>query len=266
MYYIAMPSTANLKQRAYRHIRAQIMDGRLPAGQRISELRLAKDIGISRTPVREAVHLLSSEGFLEMVPGFGAFVPLPDKDELRGLFGLREALECYAIQEAVARITPQQIDALRDCCRRHFASIRQFKESGRADFDEETEVAAGSADVSFHRTLWQIADNPWLLKVVSDLRLMSRLMSRRIDVSRENLLPPLVFAYKCHRRVLAALRRKDAVAATHWMRVHLREALARFLKQIETPPAGEETTYASLRRAISRLEHFDTRSPSLPSD
>src|SRR5689334_1471164 len=138
-----MVASRNLKHRAYTHIRRKIVDGQIAAGQRLSEVQLAKDIGISRTPVREAVHLLASQGMVELLPGYGAFVPLPDADDLRDLFGLREALECYAVQEAAARVTAEQLRELSELCRRQFEGIRRFKASGLPDLDEETECRIG---------------------------------------------------------------------------------------------------------------------------
>ena len=185
-------------------------------------------------------------------------MPRPNIEDLRELFGLREAIECYAVQEAVARATPARVAVLEACCRRQLAGIRRFTASGRTDLDEQTELQIGEADMAFHRTLFEACANKWVQKTVSDLRLMSRVLARRVDASRENLLSVLVFVYRCHRRILSAVRRGDAEAASHWTCTHIREGRDRFTRQLQNAQSPDEPWPPSLRQAISRLEHFDS--------
>jgi DNA-binding GntR family transcriptional regulator len=250
---------ANRKQKAYSHVRAAIFDGRIRPGERISEVQLAKDIGISRTPVREAVHMLASEGLVELLPGYGAYVPLPNADDLRQLFGLREALECYVVQEAAARIEPYQLAAMEDCCRKQFDGIRRYKASAGAQLDEATDLQIATADLTFHRILFEACANRWVQKTVSDLRLISRVLSRRVDTPKEEILSMLAFVYRCHRRILRAVRRGDGAAAAHWMRTHLRAGRDRFIRHMNQAERSDNELLSSpsMRRAIARIEHFD---------
>ena len=213
---------------------------------------------------RLTLSLAASEGLLELLPGYGAFVRMPDKEELRELFGVREALECYAVREAATRISPERIADLEACCRRQFKGIRRFKASGSKDLDEETECLIGEADIAFHRILLESSGNRWVLKIISDLHLISRVLARRVDASHENVLVVLVFVYRCHRRVLGAIRRGDGEAAARWMQTHMREGKSRFLRHMDTAAQPNAPWAPSLRRAMWRLEHFDVKSSAGP--
>src|SRR5687768_10993991 len=102
----------NLRQQAYERIRDLLRSGRLEPGARLSTLELSRRLGISRTPIREALSKLSSDGVVREVPGFGAYVHAPDARELAEVYGLREALEAYAAREAAANITDGELDRL----------------------------------------------------------------------------------------------------------------------------------------------------------
>ena len=99
----------NLRQQAYDRIRELLRSGDLSPGDRVSSLGLSKRLGISRTPVREALSRLCSDGVVREVPGFGVMVHIPDEKELVELYGLREVLECYAAREAARHITNEEV-------------------------------------------------------------------------------------------------------------------------------------------------------------
>lgn len=100
----------NLSEQAYNQIKDAICQGRIAPGDILSESRLAEDLGMSRTPVREALRSLASEGFLEIKNGVGAYVkPLSSKD-MENLYEIRCLLEMQAIKTSIYRITDQEID------------------------------------------------------------------------------------------------------------------------------------------------------------
>ena len=98
-----------LRQQAYQHLRERILSGELGAGTQLSEPDLAKQLGMSRTPVREALRQMENEGLLDYAPRFGAMVRVPDRDELSDMYAVREALESYAAAEAAAKIKPSAL-------------------------------------------------------------------------------------------------------------------------------------------------------------
>ena len=99
-------------------IREAILDGRLDPGSRLKEEELARELGISRTPVREALLMLQAEGLIETVPNRGAVVRTHDAEDLIDLYQLRALLEGYAARQAAARVTDEEIGLLRESCDR----------------------------------------------------------------------------------------------------------------------------------------------------
>src|SRR5690606_31788629 len=100
------------KQRAYQFLREKLIAGELNPGSRLSDLALAKEIGMSRTPVREAINQLASEDLVELVPHNGAFVKVPDEREVEELYDLRQLLETFAVERAAAQIGAENLQRL----------------------------------------------------------------------------------------------------------------------------------------------------------
>ena len=99
------PLVRNASAAATELIREAIVDGRLPPGQRLKEEELARELGISRTPVREALLILQTEGLVDAAPNRGAVVRSHDADDLEDLYQLRALLEGYAARRAAANIS-----------------------------------------------------------------------------------------------------------------------------------------------------------------
>src|SRR5947199_10401231 len=99
-------------------IREAILDGRLEPGRRLKEEELARELGISRTPVREALLMLQAEGLVVSTPNRGAMVRVHDAEDLDDLYQLRALLEGHATRRAATRISEQEIEALRESCER----------------------------------------------------------------------------------------------------------------------------------------------------
>jgi DNA-binding GntR family transcriptional regulator len=103
-------------ERAYEAIRGGIFSGEHPAGSRLREEELAERIGVSRTPVREALRRLDAEGLVEFLPNRGAHVASWSEDDLREIFGLRALLESFGARLAAERIDRETLAALRELC------------------------------------------------------------------------------------------------------------------------------------------------------
>jgi len=98
--------TFNLRQQAYDRIRDLLKSGEMGPGARVSSLELSRRLGISRTPVREALSRLCADGVVRKVPGFGVCIHKPDADELRELYGMREVLETLVLGLNFASSSP----------------------------------------------------------------------------------------------------------------------------------------------------------------
>src|SRR5690554_2454888 len=96
---------ASLRAEAYNYVKDALVSGKLKAGSRLSTQSLANDIGISRTPVAEALLILEHEGFLERFPRSASVIRQPDYIEVDELYELRLALESYVVEQAAKKIT-----------------------------------------------------------------------------------------------------------------------------------------------------------------
>ncbi len=99
---------------AYAEIKKMIMLKKLTPGQRLSEIMLADEIGVSRTPVREALRKLASEGWLRMIPNSGVWVASPTRREIINAYKVRAKLEQWGIEEAMPNVTPLLLRELGD--------------------------------------------------------------------------------------------------------------------------------------------------------
>ena len=145
----------NLAQQVFETLRQQIVTGKLPPNQRLIELEIAGDLGISRTTVREALKRLEVTGYVTMLPGSGLAVTDCSAEHIQNLFEMREALETMAIKLACQRATEEQINKAEEYYNRFADAIRnrdfdQYVELHRA-FHEELNTASGNEQ------LWSLA-------------------------------------------------------------------------------------------------------------
>jgi DNA-binding GntR family transcriptional regulator len=191
-----------LRQRIYRR--------ELLPGEAIDELELCRAFGISRTPLREALKVLHSEGLVELIPRRGCRVKKLELDELRDLFPVMAVLEGLCAREALQRATPAdmaQLEALH-------AQLEILAAAG--DINKYYEI-----NFLFHQAVQQISGNRWLQRVAMDLRQNLRL-SRHTQLT---LAGRLHRSLAEHRQIMDAFRRRDAVAVEETMKQHLNAQL-----------------------------------------
>src|SRR5579872_4314409 len=173
MYRGSMASS--LKDRAYAFIREKIVTGVLPPGERISDLEISKEMGVSRTPVREALAHLETQGLVEQEPGFGPKVRRLSREELVESFELREILECGAAAIAAERITDAEL------LDEYEATVRNV---GEAHNDGLLNWRLSILDIAFHLKIIEAVKNQSLLRAVGDIQLLTGILQRRADVPR----------------------------------------------------------------------------------
>jgi DNA-binding GntR family transcriptional regulator len=223
-------SPFNLRQQAYDRIRELLRSGDLPPGARVSSLGLSKRLGISRTPVREALSKLCADGVMREVPGFGVLVHVPDEHELRELYGMREVLECYAAREAAAHIQDDEVIRLEELVRQWVAIAHHLRDSGEPVLSDRLHDRWIKIDEKFHELVLAAARNQLLYKTVSDMRLMAQTLEgrRALNVA----LGPAARTIRDHVRLLGTLRRHDADAAEQSMRAQIRTGRERHLAEL----------------------------------
>lgn len=214
----------SLTDQAYQQLRQRIITGQLPPGSEMSELELADDLAMSKTPVREALGRLGVEGLVEAFPRRGYRVTSVTVRDMNDLFAIRAMLEGTAAAQASVNLTEnelEQLDALAD------ASYVRGENVSTQSFVRANE--------DFHTAIAQASRNPRLLNlVVSHLEECGRFfyMGAQIrDVNPETT--------NDHHRIVSVLRRRDPEAARAVMVEHnenTRQGLLRAL--LDTPDSG----------------------------
>ena len=205
----------NLSNRPLYHdvaerLRAQIFAHTLPPGSWLDEQTLAATFGISRTPMREAIKVLASEGLVTMKPRRGAYVTEVERGDLEQIFAVLAQLEGFAAKEVAVKASEAQLNQLDNL------HLKLEKAAADRDVEQFFEI-----NVRFHELIMEIAGNRWMNGVVSDLRKVLKLQ-RRDSLGRSGRLQS---ALNEHRNILKALIKRDGVAAEEAMHAHLARGL-----------------------------------------
>lgn len=186
-------------------IRDGILEGRLRPGDRLKEDMLAKELAVSRTPVREAIAMLQAEGLLEGQQHRGAQVRSYTAAELEEIYDLRSILEGYGARRAATRITDRELARIR-------TSIERMEKLKPKDVEHLVQQNG-----IFHDTILQAADSQRLVTMVNQTRALPLIYQSYAWYTPAQLSLSLEY----HRRVLSALERHDAEQAEYDMRHHL---------------------------------------------
>jgi DNA-binding GntR family transcriptional regulator len=192
---------------AYRYIRKAIQEGKLTPGERLREIELAKQVGLSRTPIREALSRLESEGLVAHDATRGVVVAELDYGMVTELYYMREVLEGTAARLAAQHASDVEISILDDLCHQYEAAL-------------SNEAALAIANRRFHETLYRCSHNRYLLNMVTVLHNALSLLSGTTLGNPERAAESL----REHRAVVTAIRARDADAAEQALRAHIRAA------------------------------------------
>jgi DNA-binding GntR family transcriptional regulator len=189
-------------------IRSLILQGRFPPGARLRQVDLAEELGISTTPVREALQQLTAEGLLDAHPHRGVAVHRRTRDELLDLYEMRIALEPIALRAVVDRITPEEMStaALLVTAMEREASLPTWCEMNGL----------------FHKLIDRSCRRPLLIASLAKLRDVSTIY---IAGSIQNDPDRMRIGNDEHRQLLAALKSGDLKAAEQTERAHLEHTL-----------------------------------------
>ncbi|MCS6952551.1 MAG: GntR family transcriptional regulator [Bryobacterales bacterium] len=213
----------SLRRKAYHYIQHRILSGMIRPGTTLSELALARETRMSRTPIREAIHQLLAEGWLEHAPGGRVVVTSLERDDIVELYELREALEVYAVRKAACRgLPPADRGLLRELCERIRAFADLLRTSGRERLNEMEMEEFLSADMKFHLLLLRGASNRRLMKLVTDTRLLTRIFSFERPGHDAALLERI---YQYHSGIVEALMSGDGERAAQLLGEHIRASL-----------------------------------------
>ncbi|NNJ75312.1 MAG: GntR family transcriptional regulator [Anderseniella sp.] len=214
-------------EHAYRSIRAAIVSGHLEEGERLIEERLSEDLGLSRTPVREAIRRLTQEGFIERHGGYNTRVATFPADEMEQTFHIRQMLESYAAERAARLATDEDIASIRALSD---LIARLTPPQSPADYQKISE-----ANEAFHRKVVEAARSTRLTALMStafDIGMVDRTYRR---YSTEEL----VRSANHHCEIADAIAARAPDWAGVAMRTHIRAAEVAAAKSSQLQDAAE---------------------------
>jgi len=206
-----------LSKKVYRILKTRIIKGNLKPGGKILEVNIAKQLGVSRTPVREALRELAAEGFVKMEPNLGMVVIDFSLEELKEVLQTRKILEGFAASVAVEKITQEEIKKLEKITEKMSTIISKPK------FDV---VAYSNLNAEFHNLILNICGNKCLMKICNNLSSSDhrfRIRSLRSNLGR------LKHSLKEHQGIIEALKMKNAEQADRLSQKHIENVLANIL-------------------------------------
>jgi len=208
----------SLREIVYESLKKSILHGKLKAGQRLIEETLAHQIGISRTPIREAFHKLERDDLVSRLPKGGFAVREFTKEDVEEIFGIRIALESYAAYLATIHITEDKISVL----------AQKAEESEKALERGEGEKAV-QLYTEFHDLLYKSCKSKKLLEMINNFRdYFYRYRSALLHT-------PTGFQISIsdHRQMIEAMRKKDPKLVENLVRSHLERGKEIVLKEID---------------------------------
>lgn len=211
----------DLTAKAYRSLRRMIVEGRMYPRQRLSHRSLSKDLGIGRSPVRDALLQLEAEGLIEHRPNSGIYLRELTPCELEGLYELRLVNEPYAAEKAADRADASQVAALRRLCEAMTAIAKKpdlvawfVKPENRRRFCQ--------LDMEFHQAVMEASGNPLMAKLFSAAQLLALTFAWDLGYGKPEWFADIMARTAAgHQAVYEAIRRRDGRKAREAMAAHV---------------------------------------------
>ena len=207
----------SLEESVYFALEKEILSGQHKRGDTLTENSLSTRLGVSRTPIRGALHKLCEEGLIEMTPNRGAVVIGVGREDLIDIYKIRMRLEGLASAEATVKISQDDVEALRES-----VELAEFYIK-KQDAERLKEL-----DSRFHNIIYKASGNRLLYKTLSELH-------RKIHVYRKRSLAVperLIKSIEEHREILSAIERGDANEADRLTSAHIAAALENLLSVV----------------------------------
>lgn len=216
-FQIQMNEFLPLRDVVFNTLRQAILTGDLKPGERLMEIHLANKLGVSRTPIREAIRKLELEGLVTMIPRRGAEVAQITEKSMSDVLEVRRAVDALCVELACERISDEALEALKEAC----GGFEEAVKSG-----DVKKIA--QADVAFHDIIVKATGNQRLVQLVNTLsEQMYRYRFEYIkDVSQHGSL------VEEHRIIYESLLKKDKETASEAAKLHIDNQEKTIIKQI----------------------------------
>ena len=225
---VTMDEFLPLRDVVFNTLRQAILTGELKPGERLMEIHLANKLGVSRTPIREAIRKLELEGLVTMIPRRGAEVAQITEKSMNDVLEVRRAMDALCVELACDRITPEELQDLKKACDTFEAAVKT---------DDIKQIA--QADVALHDIIVQATGNQRLIQLVNNLsEQMYRYRFEYIkDFSQHERL------VEEHKVIYESIVKKDKETASNMAKVHIDNQKKAIIRQIRlereknTPPS-----------------------------
>ena len=207
-----------LRDVVFKTLREAILKGNLAPGERLMEIQLANQLGVSRTPIREAIRKLELEGLVIMIPRRGAEVARITEKDLKDVLEVRTSLEELAISLACERISDASVEALKEALKNFKAAING---------GDVTKIA--ERDVAFHDIIFAATDNARLIQIVNNLR--EQMYRYRLEYLKDYTTHDRL--YKEHEEIVVASADRDKALARKLIVEHIYHQELTVIKNIQ---------------------------------
>lgn len=195
-----------LRDVVFNTLREAILKGDLKPGERLMELQLASKLGVSRTPIREAIRMLEQEGLAVTTPRKGAEVAKMTLKDMEDVLEIRDALDELAVRIACQKISDEQLKQLED-----------MKELFEKSAQTGNVKKIAEADVTFHDVIYEATGNPKIVTLLNNLR--EQVYRYRVEYIKDPKNYPTLIAE--HEAILESLKNRDVKNAVEAMHVHV---------------------------------------------
>ena len=209
-----------LRDVVFNTLREAILKGELRPGERLMEIQLAQRLGVSRTPIREAIRKLELEGLVLMVPRKGAEVAKITEKSMQDVLEVRRALEALAIQLACERITKEEISLLEN-------NAKEFEMASRT----RDRVVMAEADQAFHTVIYDATKNDRLIYILNNLR--EQMYRYRLEYLKDEKIHATIL--KEHEEIVRTVKTRKAEDAVVAISTHIdnqQKAIRNYIKSI----------------------------------
>lgn len=222
---MAIDNYLPLRDVVFNTLREAILKGELEPGERLMEIALAQKLGVSRTPIREAIRKLELEGLVVMAPRKGAEVAEITLKDLRDVLEVRKNLEELAVELACKKATEEDIEEMR---RAHEEFIKTLSQK------DLTVIA--EADVKFHDVIYKTTDNKRLIQILNNLR--EQMYRYRLEYIKDEKKRMIVTDE--HLQIIEAIEGKDVNAAKAYIQEHINNQEKTIVEKINAKKAEKD--------------------------
>ena len=246
----ATKDSLSIRERAYAFIQGKIASRQFPAGSAISDVPIAEELGSSRTPVREALRQLLTEGYLTQTANGSLEVVRLTLHEISELFEIREALESQAIRKVATNGLPEpDLARSRNILSEMIALQKHLLKSGEPGLNVDQMRRYEVFDVAFHTVLVRASDNLRLLKAVNELRFLIGTFTMR---HKGHSVTELTRLNEEHQKLLELILQRQPEESTKLLSCHIQSS-----KRVRLEEYGQWERESSLRESVPDWTRFD---------